>query len=295
VRRLLVVGASLALAGIWGVAAYLKSLDPAAFALQITQHHVTPESWSPFLAGAFVFAEALLALAHLTGFRPRLAFLGSAALLVLFIGVTGIAWAQGNTEGCGCFGRLAARHPREVIVEDIGFVAIAAVGWFAARGMTGFPFSGRLFAALVPIALVLPFAGPHLPGDRFVTTFNVGEDLSNLAADDLPITLGEGRVLLALVADSCPPCVEGLPGLDAIAGTEGAPAVVAVFAGSRKEARAWALEHVPAFGVASAPVSVLRQYYRTLPQAALLEDGRIVRVWRKRLPSPDEVLGPASS
>lgn len=289
IRRPAAILASLGLVVVWGSAAFLKSLDPAAFADQITQHRVTPAAWSPVLAWLFIVAETSLAAAHLSFVRPRLAFAGSTLLLLLFVGVTFWAWAHGNAEGCGCFGRLASRPPLEVILEDAAFLSLAVGGFFLARGFRPPRRSPAVFAALLPLAIVLPLVGPRLPADALVTTFNPGQDLSHLAAEDLPVLLGQGEVLLVLISDSCPACEEGLPRLNEIAGTEGAPAVVAVFAGSRREARAWSLARVPAFGVASAPVKVLRQYYRRLPQVALLENGVVRKVWRNRIPGRVEV------
>jgi hypothetical protein len=288
-RPYLVVAAALGLAAVWGMAAYLKALDPGAFAEQITQHHVTPAAWSPLLARLFVAVEALLVAMHLSLWRPKLAFAASGLLLLLFMGVTGVAWANGHTEGCGCFGRLAARHPREVLIEDTGFLAMALVGFWAAAGVASRRWSGAVLAALAPVALALPFVGPHLPGDALVTAFNPGEDMTNLAADDLPQPLDDGRVLLVLMGPECPPCEAGLESLNTIAGTEGAPTVIVVYAGSRNDARSWVLDHVPGFAVGSAPEKVLRQYYRKLPQAGLLEGGRITKVWRGRVPAPGEV------
>ncbi len=289
IRGLVITLCSLGLAAVWGTAAFLKALDPAAFAGQITAHKITPESWSLVLAYFFVAVETLLALAHLAHFRLRLAFSGSALLLLFFIGVTGWAWSQGNTEGCGCFGRLAARPPIEVILEDTAFLAAAVLGFLLLRDWKEPRTAQAVFAVLSPLIVVLPATGPRLPFDSLITTLNPGEDMSTLAADDLPGPLDDGLVLLTFINDPCEPCVEGLPRLEKIAGTEGAPQVVAVFAGTRREARAWSLTHVPPFGVASAPEKVLRQYYRSLPQTALLKDGIILTVWRNRIPGWDEV------
>lgn len=289
VRRLVVVIAALGLAVVWGSAAFLKSLDPAAFAEQITRHHVSPEAWSSALAWLFVGIEAVLVAAHLSFWRPRLVFLTSGLLLLGFIAVTAVAWANGNTEGCGCFGRLAARHPREVILEDLGFLLMAGAGFWASAGRPGFRRSGVVFAALLPLAVAIPIAGPHLPFDSLVTTFNPGEDLTDLAADDLPQGLDEGQVLLVLVGPDCASCDAGLESLNQIAATDGAPTVIAVYAGSRAEARSWALDHVPGFAVGSAPEKVLRQYYRKLPQVGLLSEGKLVRVWRGVIPAPADV------
>jgi len=292
VRRIVLVVSALGLVAVWGSAAFLKSLDPGAFAEQITQHHVTPAAWSSFLAIFFVTVEAILVVAHLSFWRPRLVFIASGLLLVAFIGVTAIAWANGNTEGCGCFGRLAARHPREVIIEDLGFLVFAVAGYWAAGGHAASSRSRAVLLALLPLALALPIVGPHLPFDSLVTTFNPGEEMTNLAAEDLPQGLDEGRVLLVLVGPDCPACDQGLESLNQIAATEGAPTVIAVYAGSRSEARSWALDHVPGFAVGSAPAKVLRQYYRKLPQVGLLSEGKLVRVWRGVIPTPGDVTAP---
>lgn len=288
-KRLLWILASLGLAAVWGSAAFLKALDPPAFADQITAHKVMPAGWSLPLAYLFITVEGLLAAAHLAFFRPRLAFPASAALLIVFIGVTGWAWSQGNTEGCGCFGRLAARHPREVILEDVLFLAAALIGYRACHGLAPLRRAALAFGALVPLALALPLVGARLPFDHLITTLNPGEDLSNLAAEDLPGPLEEGSVLLVFLADSCAVCDAAVERLGALAGEPDAPRVIGLFAGTRREARTWTLGVVPGFPVASAPVKVLRQYYRRLPQTALLAGGRIVRVWRDRIPGWEEV------
>src|SRR5512141_1568490 len=93
-RRWGAVLASLGMAFIWGSAAFLKALDPQAFSEQIRLHQVSPAAWSLALAYTFIAVETLLAVAHLLFYRPRLAFAGSIALLLVFMGVTGVAWAM---------------------------------------------------------------------------------------------------------------------------------------------------------------------------------------------------------
>lgn len=288
-RRLLVIAAALGLATVWGSAAFLKALDLPAFADQITAHKITPAAWSGTLAFLLVITESLLALASVTLTRPRWTFVASAGLLLFFIGITAWAWAHGNTEGCGCFGRLAARSPKDVIVEDSLFLVMAIVGWWAAARVEAPRRSPILFAALAPLALILPFVGPNIPADALVTTLNPGTDLAHLAADDLPGPLNEGPQLLVFLSDSCAACDSGLANLSDVAAQEGAPPIVAVFAGSRRDARAWSLDKVPPFPVASSPAKVLRQYYRRLPATVLLKDGVVTVAWRNRTPTWAEV------
>ena len=284
-RRLLLVAAALGLVAVWGSAAFLKALDVPAFADQVTAHKITPAAWSGTLAFLLIVFEGLLAIAHLTFFRPRLAFAASAGLLLFFIGVTGWAWAHGNTEGCGCFGRLAARSPKDVILEDGLFVLLAAVGWWAAGAIKAPRRAPLFFAVLAPLALILPFVGAKIPADALVTTLNPGTDLHLLAADDLPGPLNDGPQLLVFLSDSCAACDAGLPNLADLAGRDDAPSVIGIFAGSRRDARAWGLVHVPPFPLASGPVKVLRQYYRRLPVTVLLKEGVVTQVWRNRVPT----------
>ncbi len=271
--------ASIALAVVWLAAAVLKSLDPAGFAEQITQHEITPASWSLPLAHVFIAAELLLAFALVTGYRRPLALQLSIALLVFFIGITAWAWAHGDLSDCGCFGRLAPRGPVVTIVSDLGFIALAIIGLLAGPAPARSRRAATVFAALTPLIVLLPVAGPRLPADSLMTDLRVGADLSDLAVDNVLRPLDQGTLLLVLLADDCDACLDALPGLNAIARTDGAPPVVGVFAGDRAQAMDWTFTHVPEFEVGDAPENVLRRYYRRLPRIALVQDGIVRGVW----------------
>ena len=146
------------------------------------------------------------------------------------------------------------------------------------------------YALLLPLFLAMPWAAPRLPVDPWVTSMRPGVSLEHLAADDLKVPLSDGRVFVAFLSDGCAACPEALPMMETLGRSSGAPRVTAIFAGDRAAKRAWALEHVPSFPLAHAPVKSLRQYYRKLPVFLLLEEGTIRRIWWNRIPSPQEVL-----
>ncbi len=281
-RRHAGTASALALALVWIAAAVLKSLDPAAFAEQIARHRIVPEPWGSPLAYLFIAVESLLGFALVAGFRRRAACGASALLLLFFMVVTGWAWAHGNALDCGCFGRLAERGPGATILEDAGLLALALIGWRA--GGAAIRPSRRAtaaFAALAPLAVILPLLGPVLPVDSLVTDLRPGADLSNLAVDNLTTPIGRGTVVLALLSDRCEACVAALPALNAIAQAGDGATVIGVFAGDRAGAMEWTLTHVPEFEVGDMPASVLRRYYRRLPSVALLRDGIVRKVWRR--------------
>jgi hypothetical protein len=280
---------SLGLGGMLLFAALQKSADPRLFVEQIQGYKIFPALAVP-AAYAFLWAEFILGFSLVLYLWPRPALAGFIALMLLFIGVTGWTWAHGNTAGCGCFGRLASRPPKEVMLEDGLYVLAAAVAfWLSSSGAAA---KGRWMAygIVLPILLALPWALPRLPVDSLVTPVRAGADLEDLAAEDLKFPLTEGRVFVAFLGDDCPRCVEALPAMEALGQAEGAPAVTAIFAGDRKAKRSWALEHVPSFPLAYAPVKTLRQYYRKLPVFLLLDQGRVRKVWWDRTPRPEEVL-----
>jgi thiol-disulfide isomerase/thioredoxin len=271
------------------IAAFFKAGDPALFADQIGAHRVTPTAWSPWLAYLFVAAELGLAAALIAFVWPRVVFGLTIFLMLFFIGVTAWAWAHGNAEGCGCFGRLVDRGPRAVIIEDAIIVVTSVLGILLTRRARTRPWQWVLCGALLVPVLGLTAFGRSLPIDGIVVGIRPGTNLANMALDGPAPALEEGRVLLALVGPECAACDAGVPGLKEIADAEGRPQVLAVYAGKPGAAQAWRLTHLPNFPVAWASEKVLRQYHRRLPVTFLLDHGIVRRVWWNRIPNAGEI------
>jgi thiol-disulfide isomerase/thioredoxin len=271
------------------LAAFLKAGDPGLFAEQITAHRVTPASWSPFLAYAFVAGELALAAALLAFVRPRVVFGLTILLMLGFIGVTAWAWAHGNAESCGCFGRLGDRGPGEVIRDDAILIVLSAAGLWLARGVRTRRRQWVALGVLLVPVITLTVFGSSLPLDGVVVGIRPGTSLADLALEGPAPALEEGSVLLVLIGPDCPACEAGVPALKQLAGSAGAPKVLAAFSGAPSAAQVWRLKHLPNFPVAAASPRVLRQYYRRLPATFRLENGIVRQVWWNRIPAAEEV------
>jgi hypothetical protein len=270
-------------------AAVLKAADPSLFIEQIRGYKIFPALAT---TGTFVFlwVEVIVAWMLILQVAPRWSLLAFAALMLLFVGVTAYAWSQGNASDCGCFGRMASRPPKEVILEDLAYVAVAVFAFWKSPWISDSRPRWILYGVTLPIFLALPWVAPRLPIDSVVTPMRPGYSLETLAADDLKVPLGEGSVFVAFLGETCPRCDAALPMMAELTQLEGGPKVTGVFAGDRARKRAWALDRLPAFPLASASEKTLRQYYRNLPVFALLEDGVVKRIWWRRTPTADEVM-----
>ncbi len=270
-------------------AGVMKGLDPALFVDQIGAHKVTPQAWSPALAYFFIAVELILGIALLFRLWPRLSHIAFVALMLGFIGTTAFAWASGNARECGCFGRAAARGPLAVILEDAGLIVVSLVCHRLLRRVRTPRWAIAAGLAIAPFALAFTAFGARLPADSLVTGVGPGKDLSEMPIEDLRTPHTEGWNLLVLLDSDCAGCAEAVPRLTDLARDRKDLAVAAVFCGTRQEAVAWRLKRLPGFPVAHASPRALRAYYRTLPTAFLLRDGRLERAWWGRIPEGSEV------
>ncbi len=277
------------LGAIFIFAAAIKAADPALFAQTITSYGITPASWSPFLAHLLVISELVLGAAAMLLLLPRLTSTGFLIMLAVFIPATAWAWSQGNISECGCFGRASSRGPLAVILEDALFVVMAVIALRWAKLYPPAKIRWLIFAALLPVLLASTWIGPRLPVDALVTPVHAGSDLSNIAIDGLRKPVSEGQVLLAIYGTECGPCDASVTALDEIAG--GAPElhVAAVLGGTKREARAFRVQHVPTFPIGHTPSAVLRQYYRRLPVFVLMKDGIVESAWWGEAPTLQQV------
>lgn len=276
-------------AGVLFYAAFLKALDPMLFIDQISAHKVTPASWSPPLAYFFIAVEILIGFALVLRFRPRWSHSAFILLMLGFIGVTAVAWANGNTRECGCFGRAVSRGPLGVILEDGALIILSAICLALLKHAPTPRRSVLAGAVLLPLTIAFTAFGGRMPADSLVTGVRAGSNLADLPLEDLRRPHGEGIAFLVLVDAACKGCEEGVAGLNGLARERRDVNFVVVYSGSRSEAVAWRMKVLPAYAVAHATPRALRAWYRTLPTCFLLKDGRVVRPFWGRIPTAQQL------
>ena len=285
--------AGIFLGGMLLYAAVIKAADTSLFIEQIRGYKIFP-ALAPVGAHVFLWVEFILGWMLVLWVAPRWSLLGFAGLMLFFVGVTAYAWSQGNASDCGCFGRMASRAPKEVILEDLAYVVLAAFAFWKAPGVSSSRGRWMIYGLTLPLFLSLPWVESRLPVDSLVTPLRLGYNIENLAAEDLKVPLGDGRVFVAFLGDTCRPCVDALPMMAELTQRAGAPKVIGIFAGDRARKRAWALDQLPAFPLANATEKTLRQYYRSLPVFILLDEGVVRKIWWHRRPTADEVVKASS-
>jgi uncharacterized membrane protein YphA (DoxX/SURF4 family) len=282
--------ARLALGGVFVAAGVLKALDVAEFARQTASYGLITAGWAAFLAPILIALETTLGVALLAGWRPRLAAILVGLLLLFFIGLEAWGITQGHTEACGCFGAYVKRTPEQVILEDLGFVALAIL---ACAGLGAWRSGARRLAGaavLLAAGLSLGFAiaSPRLPIDGLVTRLTVGRSVGDLGiASKLPGS-GQDETLVALLDMADPHAKEAAADLNALAGAPGAPKVIALTPSTEQEQAAFMWDAYPAFDIVPVDRGLLKPLYRSLPRYFLVRSGRVTRVFEgPRPPSPD--------
>lgn len=133
------LAARLILAAVWLTSGWVKATEPRETVVAVRAYQLLPDGLVRPVAGALPYAEIALGLLLLLGLATRLAAIGSAVLIVLFlIGVISAA-ARGLNIDCGCFGGGGAVEPGQTrytveILRDTGLLMLA--GFLAYRPRT---------------------------------------------------------------------------------------------------------------------------------------------------------------
>jgi len=285
-----VVGAALL------VATWAKAIDPAAFAQQIRGEGLEILLPAEAIALLALALEAGLGLALLLNLR-RPAVLVPATLLVLFfVFLTGRSWYRAEhgladpTGGCGCFGNLVERTPKQAFVQDVLMLLPGmALAWLA-RPKPGRLPRGRVAAAggAALAAALLAWRAPALPLDDLATRLEPGVRLEEICAGldvervcltHLAPGLAEGRQLV-VIADIRDPGFDSLAArLNAYAQPGAEPPLTLLADMTVEEQRALFWRVAPAFDLHEAPAGLLRPLYRSLPRSFLVEGGVVTATW----------------
>jgi uncharacterized membrane protein YphA (DoxX/SURF4 family) len=285
----------LALGFIFLAAGLLKALDVAEFAHQMAEYGLIGPGLSAIAAPLLIALETTLGAALVLGFKPRPAAAGIGLLLVFFIVLEGYGIATGRTESCGCFGAYVQRTPQQVIWEDVGFLALAALSivGLGAWEIGSRRLAGGIVVAVALLSLGFAIASPRLPIDTLVTELRVGRPVADLKIDHYLPEGGE-PALVALLDVTDPVSKEAAGALNILHATTGSMAVVGLTPSTEQEEAAFMWEAYPAFDMHAVDRPTLKRLYRQLPLYFTVRAGRVERIFRDpRPPGADLLLSEA--
>jgi hypothetical protein len=287
------------------VAAAMKSLDPAAFAEEITALGLAGPL-PPFAAAiAALFGEALLGALLVANVRRLPVMIAATLLVAFFLLVTGrSAWRAAHgledaTAACGCFGNLVDRTPAEAFRQDLALLLPAlALAWFGRPRVERRPLLRRAGAATLALGVAgFATAAPGLPLDDVATRLKPGVAISELCAGRgaervcldyvaPPLASGVHLVILADTAAADFPALAERLNAHARAAATPPIAMLAEVPPERRQELFWTIS--PAFDLHDTPQALLRPLYRTLPRSFRVEDGRVTATWNG---PPPELAG----
>jgi len=270
------------------VAAGSKALDPAAFARQIAGHGWLPEAWTPAVAIALIAVELLLGSALVLAVASRAAAALIAGLLLLFVGVMAEAWLTGRQVDCGCFGALVERGPGEVVLEDLGLLALLLPTLWSVRKESSRLRRGAV-ASVTAVGLALAFAAPYLPLDGLVTKLAPGATLESIGMDAL--LPRDGAYVVALLDLNSEATTGAVAGLNDLATAVPEAEVVAFAAAGAEERAAFGWSKGAGFRVEEIGAGAVGALARKLPRYALVVDGRVTAIWNDAPPAAAAIRG----
>ncbi len=266
----------------------LKALDPEGFSREVAQYGILSGELARAFAYALVPLEVAVAAALLLNFRTVLSLSVATGLILIFIGAVGFAIATDQPlEGCGCFGRYAARTPVQTLVEDVVFLAMGVVGMITLRrGATPAPSPtpaprGRWkrlalgAAALGSGAFVI--ASPHLPIDDLATGLRPGVDWGDVSLPLAEADLSRGGHLVAVLGLKEEASRAAVERLNALAAR--GLSVVGLHEDDEQAFNEFFWGEGPAFPLHYASPSDLRRLYRRAPRFFAVKDGVVTRTW----------------
>lgn len=271
-----------------------KALHPADFAQEIRDYHIlTSVVLTGVLAYGIVVLECGLGAALLVNLRPRVSLAVAGALLVVFLGAVGYAWATGSTAECACFGPGMTRTPGQAFVEDLLLLAVVPWAWWGRRFTVAPTNSFKL--ALVALGLAVGVTVPAVAGMTGVSrgaAGAVGSDaFKTIEVQDLATNLATGEHLVLLMSTECAHCQAAVPEVNALVQDGRLPKVAAVAMEDRVERGLFRQDRGAQYPIGQISDEAVRSLLdKEFPRLFLLREGRIVAVWDGKIPTPDEVL-----
>ncbi len=268
----------------------LKTLDPAAFATQISAEGLAILLPAMVIAVIAIGIEVGLGLALILGHRHRSLLVITSALVAFFLFLTGRSywkWTRGeltDDAACGCFGSLVERTPAEAFWQDVMLLLpTIIILWLFLR----FPPRGRWFGlapVLACLSMVFSALAPGLPLDNLATGLRPGKQLTELCAGgdapgeracvDLVVPeLNQGDHWVVMAELDNPALLEAISELNQR--FNGGKSIWLITPDEAEAIQGFTWTAGPSFPVREVPLSLLRRFYRKLPRSFHIVDGTV--------------------
>lgn len=285
---------TLVLGGVLLVAAWAKAIDPATFAEQIGNLGLDRPLGAWPTALLVIALEVGLGLALVLDVRRPIVLVPASLLVGLFLFLTGWEWwraAHGLVDpaaGCGCFGNLVDRTPKQAFFQDLAMLLPPLVlAWLGLRRYVprqGWRVAGALVAALASAGFAAK--APDLPLDDLATRLRPGVDTAAICVGaegsderaclpDVVPELAAGHHWVILTGLETPRFVDSIEALNQFVLRDTGAALWVVSPAAIDQIQAFFWDWGPAFEIRQAPESLLRPLYRRLPRSFEVRDGRV--------------------
>lgn len=278
----MVVGAMFLVAGLG------KVFDPWSFYSALPGYGVEGPLRS-LLAAVLPAFEVALGVALLARWGVRQTSLMAVAFLAVFVAAISYGWWQGTLQECGCFGPFLKRSPRDALLIDLGFLALAAVVWKRARGgravFEGWHKAVLGFVGVVALTVSLSLLQVGPSGVRAATSVPLGEEMQ-------AVDLETGEHLLYLFHHECPHCADMTPLVAAYAHEGGLPPVAGfTFRTSQRQIDRYRDKYDLRIPVQVLPGETFTRITGDggVPQLVYVQDGELKRTWIGLLPQAAEL------
>lgn len=295
-RRALSIAGCVFLGGVLLLAAWSKSLDPAAFADEVRTQGLDFLLSGEVVAFIALALEWFLGAALLLAIRRWWILWPSAALVAFFVYLTGRTWyldSQGllpETAGCGCFGNLVQRTPAEAFWQDLLLMVPALLLAFLAWERGGRPVVRSVLVLLATVGgTVFAWKAPDLPLDELATRLKPGANVADFCAGSpeegtqvcmnaiLPET--KGRHLVVMTGLDNEEFLGEIESLNELLWSGSGPNLWVLSSAEGEERFQFQFSHGAAFEVLETPEPMMSPLYRTLPRSFLMEDGEVLETW----------------
>jgi len=275
------------------VAGMTKVWDPVIFYWEVLSYlelvHVERDWW-PAIGRALIVLGAVeggLGGALLVNWRPRICLPSSVLLMVLFLGLTSLAWFRGSDMDCGCFGALVERTPGEAAAEDVVLLLllVAAWKWSPSGSPAALSIRARRLLYVGTLAALTLTAVRFFPesGRLESSDLQPGLSLEGLKLRGTDLDLSEGDYLIELFSPRCVRCMRTVSTLNRWLETPDLPPVIGIssYAADSDEMEHFRQQLRPRYQIAAVSSADWRRltWRHGYPRLAHIQNGVVRQVW----------------